>query len=159
MIRLAAPGDVPQLLDLIHELAAFEREPNAVVNDVHELHAVLFGPHPSVYAHVVDENGRLVACAIWFVNYSTWTGRLGIYLEDLIVRESARGNGYGRALVAELARICVERGYSRLEWAVLDWNEAARRFYEALGGRALESWVPYRLSGDALTSLAVGASG
>jgi GNAT superfamily N-acetyltransferase len=154
VIRAAAPADVPALLELIRELAGYEREPDAVVNDETRLRAVLFRPQPAVFAHVAEEAGRIVGCAVWFLNYSTWTGRPGIYLEDLVVRADTRGGGHGRALLARLARICVERGYPRLDWAVLDWNAPALAFYHAVGGEPLTSWRPYRLSGTALSRLA-----
>jgi GNAT superfamily N-acetyltransferase len=154
VIRAATPADVPALLQLIRELADYEREPEAVVNDELRLTTVLFGPHPAVFAHVAEEAGRVVGCAVWFLNYSTWTGRPGIYLEDLVVRPDARGGGHGRALLARLARICVERGYPRLDWAVLDWNAPAVAFYRALGAEPLTDWRPHRLSGTALSRLA-----
>lgn len=157
MIRPAQPTDVPALLQLIHELARYEREPDAVANQPHQLHDVLFGEHPSVFAHVAEQAGEVVGCAIWFVNYSTWTGRHGIYLEDLVVGERARGAGLGRALLAELARICHRRGYSRLDWSVLDWNEPAIGFYRSLGAVEQSSWRAYRLTGDALATLAAQA--
>ena len=154
MIRPALPTDVPALLQLVHELARYEREPDAVATQPDQLHDVLFGEHPSVFAHVAEHAGEVVGCAIWFVNYSTWTGRHGIYLEDLVVGERARGTGLGTALLAELARICRQRGYSRLDWSVLDWNEPAIGFYRSLGAVEQSSWRAYRLTGDALAALA-----
>lgn len=166
MIRDALPADVPVLLELIRELARYEREPDAVQADERQLHESLFGPDPKVWALVAtesapDPSGKpaevVVGCAIWFVNYSTWTGRHGIYLEDLVVRESARGGGHGRALLARLAAICLERGYARLDWAVLDWNEPAWGFYRALGAEPMTEWTGHRVSGDALAALAARA--
>ena len=154
VIRPAQPADVPALLQLIHELARYEREPDAVQNEPDRLRDVLFGANPSVYAHVAELAGEVVGCAIWFVNYSTWTGRHGIYLEDLIVSEAARGAGLGTALLSELARICRERGYRRLDWAVLDWNEPAIGFYRSLGAVGQTAWRGYRLSGAELDALA-----
>jgi GNAT superfamily N-acetyltransferase len=113
----------------------------------------LFGDHPAVFAHVAEHEGAVAGFALWFVNYSTWTGRHGIYLEDLYVSPELRGHGYGRALLAELARICVERGYGRLDWSVLDWNEPAIGFYESLGAVAMDEWTVHRMTGPALHAL------
>jgi GNAT superfamily N-acetyltransferase len=154
MIRPAVPADVPALLDLIRQLAKYEREPNAVQADEGVLTAALFGPSPLAFAHVAEDAGAIVGAAIWFVNFSTWTGRHGIYLEDLIVDETHRRGGYGRQLIAQLARICVERGYGRLEWSVLDWNEPALQFYRAIGAQPMSDWTAHRLSGAALRELA-----
>jgi GNAT superfamily N-acetyltransferase len=109
-----------------------------------------------VFAHVVEKGGQIVAIAVWFLNYSTWTGRNGLYLEDLFVREAERRHGYGRALLKALAEVCVERGYRRLEWSVLDWNEPSIRFYRSIGATGMDEWTVQRLSGDALTRLAAG---
>lgn len=159
VIRPARPDDVPAILRLIRELADYERALDQVVATEDDLHRTLFGPHPAVYAHVAVDSadaadGEVVGFALWFLNYSTWLGRHGIYLEDLYVRPHVRGRGYGRALVAELARIAVEHGYGRLEWSVLDWNEPAIRFYKSLGAVPMEEWTGYRVAGDALTALA-----
>ena len=110
-------------------------------------------PSPTVFAHVADEGGRLVGMAIWFRNFSTWTGRNGIYLEDLYVRPEGRARGIGRALVAELATIAHRSGYARVDWSVLDWNESAIRFYRSLGAVPMDEWTGYRLSGEALAAL------
>ncbi len=155
-MRAAAPRDVPGIIALIRELAIYEREPDAVVNTESMLREALFGPSPGVHAHVVDRGGEVVGAAVWFLNYSTWTGRNGIYLEDLIVRESDRGRGYGLGLVRELARICVDRGYTRFEWSVLDWNEPSIRFYRSIGAKPMDEWTLQRLEGTALRALAVG---
>jgi GNAT superfamily N-acetyltransferase len=154
MIRPARPDDLPAILDLIHELARYEREPDAVDNDLERLTATLFGPQPAVFAHVAEDAGSVVGIAIWFLNYSTWTGTHGIYLEDLVVSQDRRGGGHGRALLAELARICAERGYARLEWSVLDWNAPAIKFYRAVGAEPMDGWTVQRLSGAALNALA-----
>ncbi|MQA88482.1 MAG: GNAT family N-acetyltransferase [Streptosporangiales bacterium] len=127
------------------------------------LHGALFGPDPKVFAHVAvhdeaGQDGEVVDFALWFCNFSTWLGKHGIYLEDLYVRPELRGRGYGRALLTELARIAVERGYGRLEWWVLDWNEPAIRFYKSLGARPMDEWTVYRVTGPALRDLAAGGS-
>jgi len=124
-----------------------------------DLRRSLFGDQPAVFAHVAEHEGAVAGFALWFVNYSTWTGRHGIYLEDLYVSPELRGHGYGRALLTELARICVERGYGRLEWSVLDWNEPAIGFYESLGAVAMDEWTVHRMTGPALHALADGAPG
>ncbi|PDP88302.1 GNAT family N-acetyltransferase [Glycomyces fuscus] len=162
MIRPARPDDVPVIHALVRELAEYEKEPDAVVATEQDLHTALFGPDAAVFAHVAQEDGgdggAVVGFALWFRNYSTWTGRHGVYLEDLYVRPQARGRGYGLALLRTLARICVERGYTRLEWSVLDWNEPSIRFYEALGSRPMDGWTVRRLDGGALAALGSEAS-
>jgi len=155
MIRTAVPDDVPVLLDLIAELAEYEGAPHHAKATAAQLHEALFGPYPAVFAHIAvdDGTGEPVGMALWFLNYSTWDGVHGIYLEDLYVRPAARGLGLGRALLATLARLCVARGYARLDWSVLDWNPA-RDFYAALGAAPVDGWVPYRLTGPELRALA-----
>jgi GNAT superfamily N-acetyltransferase len=139
---------------MVHDLAAFERAPHECHLTDEQLDAALFAPRPYLFGHVgEDAAGLLHGFALWFVNFSTWTGEHGIYLEDLYVRPEARGTGLGRALVATLAGICVDRGYHRLSWAMLDWNPAAA-FYAGLGAAPHADWVPYRLDGDALAGLA-----
>jgi GNAT superfamily N-acetyltransferase len=138
---------------MVHELAAFERAPDECRLTADALSAALFGPAPALYGHVAADP-EPVGFALWFLNYSTWEGAHGIYLEDLYVRPSARGHGLGGALLAALARICVERGYRRLEWWVLDWNADALRFYHRLGAEPMHEWTVQRLTGAALTSLA-----
>lgn len=139
---------------MAHELAAYEQAPDECHLTEADLHQALFADHPAVFGHVaVGADDAPVGFAVWFLNYSTWEGRHGIYLEDLFVRPAARGSGAGRALLAALAQICVERGYRRLEWWVLHWNPA-REFYAAIGATAMDQWIPYRLHGDALRSLA-----
>lgn len=157
MIRPARAADVPTLVALVRELADYERAPDAAVLDEDSLRQSLFGPTPAVFAHVAsDDDGAVVGFAIWFLNFSTWHGRHGIYLEDLFVRPAARGRGHGRALLAELARICVDRGYGRLEWWVLDWNAPAIGFYRSLGAEPMSEWTTYRLTGSPLAELASG---
>ena len=154
MIRPATPSDVDALVGLIGDLATYERSAASVQIEPPQLHDALFGPDPSVFAHVAEDGGVVMGMAIWFVNFSTWTGRHGIFLEDLYVRPEARGRGIGRALVRQLARIAHSAGYARVDWSVLDWNEEARRFYRALGAVALDEWTGYRLAGTALDALA-----
>ena len=140
---------------MIVELAVYEKEPDAVLATVDDLQRHLFGEDPALFAHVAqDPSGSVVGFALWFLNYSTWLGKHGIYLEDLYVQPEHRGAGYGKALLANLARICVDRGYGRLEWWVLDWNSPARGFYESIGAQALKEWIPYRVTGAQLEALA-----
>jgi GNAT superfamily N-acetyltransferase len=153
-LRPARPGDQPGILALIHALAAYEREPDAVENTEGMLTTTLFGDEPRAFAHVVEREGAIVGIAIWFLTYSTWTGTHGIWLEDLYVDEAQRGRGYGRALMAALAAECVERGYRRFEWTVLDWNEPSIGFYRSIGAEPLDEWTTQRLTGDRLIALA-----
>ncbi|MEU6318326.1 GNAT family N-acetyltransferase [Streptomyces sp. NPDC047009] len=150
MIRTATPADVPVIHTLIRELAEYEKALDEARATEEQLHEALFGERPAAFAHVVEEGGEIVGFALWFLNFSTWRGVHGIYLEDLYVRPQARGAGYGKALLRELARICVERGYERLEWSVLNWNRPAIDFYEALGARPQDEWTVYRLTDAAL---------
>ena len=156
MIRAAVAADVESLIQLIHDLAEYERSPESVEIGAEQLRAALFGPSPTVFAHVAEDRGRVEGMAIWFLTFSTWTGRSGIHLEDLYVRPEARSSGIGRALLAELATIARRSGYARLEWSVLDWNESALRFYRSMGAVPLDEWTAYRLSGTALDALAGG---
>jgi GNAT superfamily N-acetyltransferase len=161
-VRAARPEDVPEILAMIQELADYERAPHEVVATAGMLHAALFSDAPSVYGLVVGppiepgagEGRRLAGFALWFRNFSTWTGRHGIYLEDLYVRPEMRSKGYGVALLRALAHTCVERGYTRLEWSVLDWNEPALGFYRSLGAVQMDEWTVHRVAGDALARLA-----
>ncbi|WP_104117326.1 GNAT family N-acetyltransferase [Arthrobacter sp. B1805] len=153
-IREARPADVPVILQLIHDLAIYEHEPDAVKNTVTSLQDALFGDRPTIYAHVAEARGQVQGFALWFLNYSTWEGVNGIYLEDLYVRPEARGAGVGKALLANLAKIATTRGYARVEWSVLNWNEPSIRFYESLGARAQSEWSTFRLTGDALADVA-----
>ena len=156
MIRPARAADIPAIHQMIKDLAAYERGLHEVSATENDLRAALLAAHPSLFAHVADDGGRAVGFALWFLSYSTWAGRHGIYLEDLYVKPEQRGQGHGRALLAELARICVDRGYERLEWSVLDWNSSALRFYESLDAVTVDEWVVYRLTGPALRALAAG---
>ncbi|MER6602974.1 GNAT family N-acetyltransferase [Streptomyces sp. CS149] len=162
MIRTATPADIPVLHALVRELAAYEKALDEVVASEEQLAEALFGDRPAAYAHVAtadDGGGEVVGFALWFLNFSTWRGVHGIYLEDLYVRPERRGGGYGKALLTELARICVERGYERLEWSVLDWNAPSIAFYESLGARPQDEWTVYRLTDGALASLGGGGEG
>ena len=154
MIRRAAPIDVPVLLQLVHELAAYEKEPDAVVATEDDLHEALFGDDPSAEAHVAEAGGEVVGFALWYRSFSTWQGKPGLWLEDLYVRPAHRGAGFGKALLAALAQVCVERGWTRFEWWVLDWNTPAQAFYRSLGAKPEDDWTVWRVDGDALTSLA-----
>ncbi|WP_091609128.1 GNAT family N-acetyltransferase [Micromonospora mirobrigensis] len=144
---------------MVHELADYERAPEQCHLTGEQLRAALFGPSPALFGHVAaDSSGEPVGFALWFLNFSTWAGGHGIYLEDLYVRPALRGSGAGRALMAALAAVCVERGYQRLDWSMLDWNPAAR-FYAAIGATQLQEWVSYRLAGPALDALAAELTG
>ena len=156
-IRPAAPADLPLICALIRDLAEYERLADAVRFDPAVLGEKLFGAHP--YAEVVigELDGAAQGFALFFHNFSTFEGRPGIYLEDLFVREGARGSGLGQALLAHLAALAVERDCARLEWSVLDWNAPAIGFYHKLGARAMDDWTLMRLDGAALTELAANA--
>lgn len=155
MIRPARAADIGVIHQLIRDLAAYERGLHEVTATEDDLRAALLAPQPKLFAHVAEEDGQVVGFALWFLNYSSWAGRHGIYLEDLYVTPERRGSGHGKALLAQLARICVQRGYQRLEWSVLDWNSPARGFYESLGAVAMDEWTVHRLTGPALHDLAV----
>jgi len=139
---------------MVHELADFERAAESCHLTEQQLTAALFGDRPALFGHVaVDANDAPIGIALWHLNFSTWEGVHGIYLEDLYVRPQARGAGAGAALLAALAAECVTRGYRRLDWVMLDWNPAAE-FYAAIGAKVIEGWLPYRLTGPALLQLA-----
>jgi len=153
VIRPALPEDVPAIVRLIEELAEYERARHEAIATEADLDTALFGPAPAVFCDVAELDGDVVGFALWFLSFSTWLGKHGIYLEDLYVQPVHRGSGLGRALLEGLARRCVERGYGRLEWAVLDWNEPALGFYKALGAVQMDEWTVHRLTGDALAAL------
>ena len=154
-IRVATPDDLPAIGRMIRELAEFEREPDAAKATQEQLHDALFGPDAVASALIaLDDGDEPAGFALWYRSFSTWEGVPGIYLEDLYVSESQRGSGLGRKLLTSLARIVVHRGWSRLEWSVLRWNGEAIAFYDSLGGRPLDDWLTYRLTGPALDSLA-----
>lgn len=154
MIRSATPTDVPAILQLIRDLAAYERQPDAVKATVEGLTATLFGAAPTAETIVAELDGAAVGMAVFFTNYSTWSGRNGLYLEDLYVRPEARGTGLGKALLARIAQIATGRGHARVDWSVLDWNTPAIDFYRAIGARPQDEWTVYRLDGEALAKLA-----
>ena len=155
-IRAASVADVPDLIRLVQELAAYEKEPDAATATPDQFREALFPAQgdPTAYALVGVREGAVVAMAIWFRSFSTWTGQAGIWLEDLFVEPEQRGHGLGKALLARLAQLCVERGWTRLEWSVLDWNTPSIDFYRAHGARSLDDWTTFRVDGDALPRLA-----
>jgi ribosomal protein S18 acetylase RimI-like enzyme len=153
-IRRAEPGDEAELTAMIHELAEFERAGDHCTVTENQLRTALFGEDPTVNAHIAEVDGQAAAGALWFRNFSTWDGVGGIYLEDLFVRPQFRRRGLAKAMLATLARECVENGYSRLSWAVLDWNVDAIGLYDAVGGRQQTDWITYRVSGPELSALA-----
>ncbi len=154
MIRPAGPGDIPAIYQLIRDLASYEKALARVTGTEAGLRRALLADPAAVFAHVAEQDGEVGGFALWYLSFSTWEASHGIYLEDLYVRPELRGHGLGRALLAELARICVDRGYPRLEWAVLDWNAPSRAFYASLGAAEMPEWVVNRLSGPALRDLA-----
>ncbi len=154
-IRFATPADVAQILAFVRELAAFEREPDAVLATEAMLEAALFGPRPAAEAVIAESaEATPLGFALFFQNFSTWTGLPGMYLEDLYVTPAARGAGVGKALLRHLADIAVTRGYARFEWSVLDWNQPAIDFYRAMGAMGMDEWTVQRVTGDALLALA-----
>jgi GNAT superfamily N-acetyltransferase len=152
-IRPARKEEVGIVLQLIHDLAHYEKAPNEVEATEKELLATIFIDNPKVFCDVVEVDGEIVGMAIWFLNYSTWQGKHGIYLEDLFIKSEYRGHGYGKALLKHLAKICDEKGYGRFQWWVLDWNSPAIEFYRSLGAVAMDEWTVYRVSGNALKEL------
>lgn len=158
-IRPARPADVADILAMVRELADYEHALHEVVATEQQLTEALFSAHPALFGLVAElDDGSLAGFALYFRNFSTWLGRHGIYLEDLYVRPQYRGDGLGRALLAELAHLCVEQGYGRLEWWVLDWNEPALGFYRSLGAEPMDEWTVQRVTGDALNRLAAERS-
>jgi GNAT superfamily N-acetyltransferase len=154
ILRDVRPDDVEVILGLIRDLAAFEREPDAVKMTEAQLHAALFGAQPRGEALLAETPAGVQGFAIWYETLNTWTGRPGLYVEDVYVVPEARGLGIGRAIFVHIAKLAVSKGCSRMEWSVLKWNETAIRFYESLGARAESEWQKYRLSGDTLAALA-----
>jgi len=143
---------------LVHELASYERAADECYLTEAQLDAALFGARPALFGHVATVGNEVVGCALWFLNFSTWRGTHGIYVEDLFVKPAHRSQGLGRALMSTLAAECVARGYHRLEWAVLNWNSTAIGFYASLGAKPQDEWTTYRLTGPSLARLAGLAS-
>ena len=152
-LRDATPADTDAVLALVHDLAVYERAPDAVDMTAPMLHAALFGDRPLAHA-IVAEDEDLLGFALYFTSFSTWTGKAGIYLEDLFVKPQARGRGIGKALLRHLAAEAIRRDCARLEWQVLDWNAPAIAFYRSLGAEPLDEWTRYRVKGEALKALA-----
>ncbi|KQQ73134.1 GNAT family acetyltransferase [Xanthomonas sp. Leaf131] len=155
-IRSATPDDAPLLHELVTALAVYEREPDAVKASPDDLRASLFGDGATAHALICEQDGQALGFAVYFFNYSTWLGRNGLYLEDLFVRPQARGQGAGLALLRHLAQLAVQRGCGRFEWSVLDWNQPAIDFYQAVGARPMDGWTVYRLDGERLAAFAAG---
>lgn len=153
-IRPAVPGDEAEIVAMIQELADFERAPDECTVTESQITAALFGQDPVASCFMVECDGQIAAMALWFRNFSTWDGVAGIHLEDLFVREAFRRRGLARALLSALARECVQMGYSRLSWAVLDWNVNAIELYDSVGGKQQSEWITYRVSGPELSALA-----
>lgn len=154
VVSRAAPRDVPLILQFIRELAEYERAPDEAVATAEGLNVALFGDHPQAEVLLAHAGAEPAGFALFFYNFSTWTGKRGIYLEDIFVRPPMRRHGVGAALFREIARIAVERDCPRLEWAVLNWNELAINFYRKIGATAKDDWTTYRLSGETLRHLA-----
>ena len=154
-MRRVRPDDVPTVLRLVRELAAYEKAEHEALMTADQLSAALFGPSPALFGHVaLDDGGEIAGFALWFLNFSTWRGTHGVYLEDLYVRPEHRGAGLGRELLRTLAAVCVERGYSRLEWSVLDWNAPSIEFYTAAGAVPMDEWTVFRLTDEPLARFA-----
>ena len=153
-IRPATPEDVALIVSLVREFAEYEKLERDVVATEQDFHVALFGPRPVIEAVVASVDGAPAGCALFFPNFSTFLGKPGLYLEDLYVRPDSRGRGVGRALLEHLARIAVDRGWGRVEWSVLDWNEPAIGFYKKLGAEPLSEWTVFRVSGERLRKLA-----
>ncbi len=152
-IRRITPADLARVVELVHELAAYEKAPDECHLTVAQLQAALFGDSPALFGHVATVDGEVAGISLWFLNFSTWRGVHGIYLEDLYVSPQHRGLGLGHDLLAALATECLERGYGRLEWSVLDWNAPAIGFYRSLGAVPMDEWTVFRLADEALTAL------
>jgi GNAT superfamily N-acetyltransferase len=153
-VRPIQPEDVPAVVGLVRELADYEKALDEVRLTEEQLHESLFGERPALFGHVAVADDDVVGMALWFLNFSTWRGTHGIYLEDLYVRPAHRGSGLGRELLRTLSELCVQRGWSRLEWSVLDWNTPSIDFYRAAGAVPMEGWTVFRLTDEALTGFA-----
>jgi GNAT superfamily N-acetyltransferase len=158
IIRRARPDEAGLVLSLVCELAEYEKLSHEVEATEQMIAAALFGPNPRLFCDIAEWSGEVAGFAVWFVNFSTFSGRSGIYLEDLFVRPALRGKGIGKALLAHLAKECVANGWSRLQWAVLDWNTPSIDFYKSLGAVMLDEWTVCKVSGAALRALAEGKS-
>jgi GNAT superfamily N-acetyltransferase len=158
-VRPIRPDDVPAVVGLVRELAEYEQAAHEVRLTGEQLRTALFGDSPALFGHVAERDGRVVGTALWFLNFSTWRGTHGIHLEDLYVQPRHRGAGLGRELLRSLAATCVERGYDRLEWSVLDWNEPSIAFYRAAGAVPMDGWTVFRLTDDALAGFATDRGG
>ncbi|GLP76977.1 N-acetyltransferase GCN5 [Mycobacterium antarcticum] len=156
-IRRARPGDETELVAMVRELAEFEHAAQECTVTADQMRQALFGEPATVHAYLAEIDGEPAAIALWFYNFSTWDGVAGIYLEDLFVRPAFRRHGLARALLSTLARECVTKNYTRLTWAVLDWNSNAIALYDSVGGRPQTEWITYRVSGDELSALAEGS--
>ncbi len=153
MIRSAKPDDLPEIISLIKELADYERAPDEAKATPEDLATALFGSSPKVFCEIVEVDNEILGFAIWFLNFSTWQGKHGIYLEDLYIRPQYRGLGWGKKLLQHLAAKCVKNDWGRFQWWVLDWNEPAIEFYKSLGAKAMDEWTVYRVSDSALKDL------
>jgi GNAT superfamily N-acetyltransferase len=153
-IRLATPSDVEDIHRLIYELAVYEKAPEQMVATIDQINGSLFKNMPVAFCHVAEVDGKIVGIALWFLNYSTWLGKPGIYLEDLFVQPEYRGHGIGKGFMKTLAQLCIERGYERFQWWVLDWNEPSIDFYKSFGAVPMDEWTVFRLSGGALKKFA-----
>jgi GNAT superfamily N-acetyltransferase len=152
-VRRVRPSDVDTVVGLVHDLAAHEKAPDECQLTSEQLHTALFGPTPSLYGHVATVDGEVAGFALWFLNFSTWRGTHGIYLEDLYVRQEHRGSGLGIALLTALAQECVRRGYARLEWVVLEWLTPTIEFYRSIGAVPMDEWKTFRLTDEPLRAL------
>ena len=154
IIRSATQSDLPKILQFIHELAVYEQAPAEVELTLKDLRDSLFSQNPQVFSLISELDNEITGFAVWHLNYSTWLGKHGIYLEDLYVDPKYRGLGHGKALLQRLAQICIEKGYKRLQWWVLDWNESAIDFYKSIGAKPMDKWTVFRVSGSSLEKLA-----
>ena len=152
-IRPAKREEVGDVLQLIQDLATYEKAPDQVEASKDDLLNTIFTKEPRVFCDLVEVDGQIAGMAIWFLNYSTWQAKHGIYLEDLYIKPEFRAKGYGKALLKHLAQICDREGYGRLQWWVLDWNSPAIEFYRSFGAEAMDEWTVYRTSGQALKDL------